>query len=109
MQEVAVSGRCGAGAGGQRGCFACGAGTGGAVGQQNAGGGDRPGLEHLTGVKLSASTLHREAWRQGQRAQKVRAELDAQAARASARQLELCLEPYPVDFGTGCLEHPRAG
>lgn len=54
------------------------------------------GLEHLTGVKLSASTLHREARRQGARAQKVRAELDAQAARASATQLELCLEPYPM-------------
>ena len=53
-------------------------------------------LEHLTGVKLSASTLHREARRQGERAQKVRAELDAQAARASATQLELCLEPYQM-------------
>jgi hypothetical protein len=33
VQEVAVSGRCGAGAGGQRRCFACGAGIGGAVAQ----------------------------------------------------------------------------
>ena len=53
-------------------------------------------LEHLTGVKLSTSTLHRQARRQGERAQKVRAELDAQAARASATQLELCLEPYQM-------------
>jgi hypothetical protein len=53
-------------------------------------------LEHLTGVKLSTITLHRQARRQGERAQKVRAELDAQAARASATQLELCLEPYQM-------------
>jgi len=51
---------------------------------------------HLTGVELSASTLHRAARRQGQRAQKVREHLDAQAASAWPAQLELCLEPYQV-------------
>ena len=53
-------------------------------------------LAHLTGVKLSAATLHREARRQGERAQLVRQRLDAQAATASPTQLELSLEPYPM-------------
>jgi hypothetical protein len=53
-------------------------------------------LEHLTGVKLPATTLHRQARRQGQRAQSVRQALDAQAAPAPATQLELSLEPYQM-------------
>jgi hypothetical protein len=53
-------------------------------------------LEHLTGVKLPATTLHRQARRQGQRAQSVRQALDAQAAPAPPAQLELSLEPYQL-------------
>ncbi len=52
-------------------------------------------LEHLTGVKLSRATLDREARRQGQRAQRLRTELDQQAA-SQTRQLELTLEPYQM-------------
>ncbi len=52
-------------------------------------------LEHLTGVKLSRATLDREARRQGQRAQRLRTELDQQAAN-QPRQLELTLEPYQM-------------
>jgi hypothetical protein len=55
-------------------------------------------LKHLTGIELPAPTLHREARRQGQRAQAVRERLDAQAATAppAAHQLELSLEPYQM-------------
>jgi len=54
-------------------------------------------LEHLTGVKLSAATLHRQARRQGERAQRVRRELDAQAVSGGcSEQLELSLEPYQM-------------
>jgi hypothetical protein len=49
-------------------------------------------LEHLTGVKLPRATLDREARRQGERAQALRTEMDAQAA-TEKRQLELTLEP----------------
>jgi hypothetical protein len=52
-------------------------------------------LEHLTGVKLPRATLDREAKRQGQRAQRLRTELDQQAT-AEKRQLELTLEPYQM-------------
>jgi hypothetical protein len=52
-------------------------------------------LEHLTGVKLPRATLAREAQRQGQRAQRLRAELDQQAA-TQKPQLELSLEPYQM-------------
>lgn len=52
-------------------------------------------LEHLTGVKLPRATLDREAKRQGQRAQRLRTELDQQAA-TPKRQLELTLEPYQM-------------
>jgi hypothetical protein len=52
-------------------------------------------LEHLSGVKLPPATLDREAKRQGQRAQRLRTQLDAQAA-ADPRQLELTLEPYQM-------------
>ena len=37
-------------------------------------------LEHLTGVKLPRATLDRQASRQGQRAQRLRTQLDRQAA-----------------------------
>lgn len=52
-------------------------------------------LEHLTGVKLPRATLDREAKRQGQRAQRLRRELDQQAA-TEKPQLELTLEPYQM-------------
>lgn len=52
-------------------------------------------LEHLTGVKMPRATLDREARRQGERAQTVRAELDRQAA-TQKPQLELTLEPYQM-------------
>jgi len=52
-------------------------------------------LEHLTGVKLPRATLDREARRQGQRAQRLRQQLDQQAATQS-KQLELTLEPYQM-------------
>jgi hypothetical protein len=52
-------------------------------------------LEHLTGVKLPRATLDREAKRQGQRAQRLRTQLDQQAA-TNTTQLELTLEPYQM-------------
>ena len=52
-------------------------------------------LEHLTGVKLPRATLDREAKRQGERAQRLRTQLDQQAATAK-KQLELTLEPYQM-------------
>ncbi len=52
-------------------------------------------LEHLTGVKLPRATLDREARRQGERAQRLRTELDQQATTAK-QQLELTLEPYQM-------------
>jgi len=52
-------------------------------------------LEHLTGVQLPRATLDREARRQGQRAQRLRAQLDQQAA-TQKNQLELTLEPYQM-------------
>jgi hypothetical protein len=52
-------------------------------------------LEHLTGIKLPRATLDREARRQGQRAQRLRTQLDQQAARPK-HQLELTLEPYQM-------------
>jgi hypothetical protein len=63
-------------------------------------------LEHLSGVQLPPATLDREAKRQGQRAQHLRTQLDAQAA-TDPRQLELTLEPYQIS--TGRLEPARAG
>lgn len=54
-------------------------------------------LEHLTGVKMSRPTVHREAQRQGQRAQRLRRKLDEQAkAVPGSRQPELLLEPYQM-------------
>jgi hypothetical protein len=52
-------------------------------------------LEHLTGVKLPRATLDREARRQGQRGQRLRDQLDQQAA-TEKPQLELSLEPYQM-------------
>lgn len=52
-------------------------------------------LEHLTGVQLPRATLDREARRQGERAQRLRTQLDQQAA-APQHQLELTLEPYQM-------------
>ena len=52
-------------------------------------------LEHLTGVKLPRATLDREARRQGERAQRLRTQLDQQAA-TQKNQLELTLEPYQM-------------
>ena len=64
--------------------------------------------EHLTGVKLPRATLDQEARRQGERATKLRSQLD-QMATAQKRQLELTLEPYQMVIQTGCLEHPGTG
>jgi hypothetical protein len=52
-------------------------------------------LKHLTGVKLPRATLDREAKRQGERAQRLRTQLDQQPA-APNPQLELSLEPYQM-------------
>jgi hypothetical protein len=52
-------------------------------------------LEHLSGVKLPPATLDREAKRQGQRAQRLRTQLDEQAP-TDPRQPELTLEPYQL-------------
>jgi len=52
-------------------------------------------LEHLTGIKLPRATLDREARRQGERAQRLRTQLDQQAA-TQKPQLELTLEPYQM-------------
>jgi hypothetical protein len=52
-------------------------------------------LEHLTGIQLPRATLDREARRQGERAQRLRAQLDQQAT-PEKRQFELTLEPYQM-------------
>jgi hypothetical protein len=52
-------------------------------------------LEHLAGVHLPPATLDREAKRQGQRAQRLRTQLDQQAA-TQPKQLELVLQPYQM-------------
>ena len=52
-------------------------------------------LDHLTGIKLPRATLDREARRQGERARKLRQELDQRAA-TEKKQLELTLEPYQM-------------
>ena len=56
-------------------------------------------LARLTGIKLPRTTLDREARRQGERAQALRRQLDAQATAApkpERTQLELSLAPYPM-------------
>jgi len=56
-------------------------------------------LERLTGVKLPRATLDREARRQGERAQALRRQLDAQVTAPpppQRPQLELSLEPYQM-------------
>ena len=50
--------------------------------------------EQLAGGRLPPATLDREAKRQGQRAQRLRTQLDQPAA-AEAKQLERVLQPYP--------------
>jgi hypothetical protein len=52
-------------------------------------------LEQLAGVSLPPATLDREAKRQGQRAQRLRTQLDQQAAMGQ-KQLELVLEAYQL-------------
>jgi hypothetical protein len=52
-------------------------------------------LERLTGLKLLRATLDREARRQGQRAQRLRTQLDQQTT-TQKKQLELTLEPYQM-------------
>ena len=49
-------------------------------------------LDHLTGIQLPRATLDREARRQGERARKLRQDLDQRAA-TEQKQLELTLEP----------------
>lgn len=54
-------------------------------------------LERLTGVKMARATMDREARRQGERAQKLRQQLDHQTYTAgTAQQPELVLEPYQM-------------
>lgn len=53
-------------------------------------------LAHLTGVQLPRATLDREAKRQGERAQQLRRQADAQASVARPAQGELVLEPYQM-------------
>jgi hypothetical protein len=55
-------------------------------------------LEHLTQVKMPRASLDREAKRQGQRAQKLRDQMDKEASLTAARtvQTELVLEPYQM-------------
>jgi hypothetical protein len=55
-------------------------------------------MEHLTGVKLPAATLDREARRQGERARQVRRQEDEKARQGSPKpvQSELVLEPYQM-------------
>lgn len=52
-------------------------------------------LEHLTGIQLPRATLDREARRQGERARRLRTEMDQHAA-TGKKQLELTLEPYQM-------------
>lgn len=52
-------------------------------------------LEHLTGIKLPRATLDREARRQGERAQRLRTQMD-QSAATDQPPLELTLEPYQM-------------
>jgi hypothetical protein len=52
-------------------------------------------LEHLTGVQVPRATLDREARRQGERARRLRAQLDQQATTQKG-QMELTLEPYQM-------------
>ena len=52
-------------------------------------------LERLTGIQLPRATLDREARRQGERARRLRSQLDQQAA-TQKQQLELTLEPYQM-------------
>jgi hypothetical protein len=52
-------------------------------------------LDHLTGIQLPHATLDREAKRQGERAQRLRTQLDQQAA-TDPKQLELTLQPYQM-------------
>jgi hypothetical protein len=55
-------------------------------------------LEHLTQVKMPRASLDREAKRQGQRAQKLRDQMDKEASLTAGRtvQTELVLEPYQM-------------
>src|SRR6266849_4935222 len=55
-------------------------------------------LEHLTGVKLPRATLDREARRQGDRARKLRRQVDEHACGVGQKpvQPELVLEPYQM-------------
>lgn len=52
-------------------------------------------LEHLSGIQLPRATLDREARRQGERARRLRTEMDQHAA-TDRKQLELTLEPYQL-------------
>jgi hypothetical protein len=55
-------------------------------------------MEHLTGVKIPRSTLDREAKRQGERARKLREQLDKRTCQQppQAMQAEMVLEPYQM-------------
>jgi hypothetical protein len=55
-------------------------------------------MEHLTGVKMPRATLDREAKRQGERACRLREQLEEQARQSPAQvvQPEMVLEPYQM-------------
>jgi hypothetical protein len=55
-------------------------------------------MEHLTGVKMPRATLDREAKRQGERARRLRDQMDEPAGQSSgqAAQPEMVLEPYQM-------------
>lgn len=55
-------------------------------------------MEHLTGVKMPRATMDREAKRQGERARRLREQMDEQACQGLAKtvQAEMVLEPYQM-------------
>jgi hypothetical protein len=55
-------------------------------------------MEHLTGVKMPRATLDREAKRQGERARRLRDQMDKQVDQACVKgvQPEMVLEPYQM-------------
>src|ERR1700733_7002489 len=55
-------------------------------------------MEHLTGVKMPRATLDREAKRQGERARRLRDQMDKQVDQAFLKvvQPEMVLEPYQM-------------
>jgi hypothetical protein len=55
-------------------------------------------MEHLTGVRMPRATMDREVKRQGERARRLREQMDEQACQSLAKtvQAEMVLEPYQM-------------